>query len=124
MRAGNNAEVEANGPPPHPRNEVNRPLAPWRHSVVQWPLGMALLITLQGPEVGRRFPLSGDQTVVGRLYESNICLTGQAVSRQHARILTRDGGFLVEDLGSSNGTFLNGVRLAPNLPSAFTDRDQ
>ncbi|MFO0968217.1 MAG: SpoIIE family protein phosphatase [Gemmataceae bacterium] len=84
---------------------------------------MAMLLILQGPEVGRRYPL-GAQTVVGRLYESDICLTGQAVSRQHARFLSRDGQILIEDLGSSNGTFLNGVRLEPHVPTPISDRDQ
>jgi sigma-B regulation protein RsbU (phosphoserine phosphatase) len=84
---------------------------------------MAMLITLQGPEVGRRFPLGGDQTVIGRLYESNICLSGQAVSRQHARVLRRDGQYFVEDLGSSNGTFVNGQRIDANAPKPLTDQD-
>jgi sigma-B regulation protein RsbU (phosphoserine phosphatase) len=84
---------------------------------------MALLITLQGPEVGRRYPLDGDKMILGRLFESNICLSGQAVSRQHAQVLRRDGAFLIEDLGSSNGTYLNGNRLPANEPAPFGDRD-
>lgn len=82
-----------------------------------------MLITLQGPEAGRRYPLSGDRTILGRLFESNICLSGQAVSRQHAQLLRQEGQILVEDLGSSNGTFLNGLRLAANQPTPLTDRD-
>ena len=61
--------------------------------------------------MGKRYPLNGDRMVLGRLYESNICLSGQAVSRQHAQLLRRDNKFLIEDLGSSNGTFLNGLRI-------------
>ena len=85
---------------------------------------MALLITLQGPEAGRRYPLADDCTVLGRQYDSHICLTGKAISRQHARILYRDDVFLVEDMESSNGTFLNGLRLEPNVPMAISDRDR
>ena len=82
-----------------------------------------MLITLQGPEVGRKYPLEGDCTILGRQYDSNVCLTGKAISRQHAQILVRDSTFLVEDLESSNGTFLNGMRLGARTPTPITDRD-
>ncbi len=84
---------------------------------------MALLMTLQGPDVGRKYPLAGDSTVLGRQYDSHICLTGKAISRQHAQILCRQSNYFVEDLDSSNGTFLNGLRLAPHTLAAISDRD-
>jgi sigma-B regulation protein RsbU (phosphoserine phosphatase) len=84
---------------------------------------MAMLITLQGPEVGRRYPLAAAGTVLGRQYDSDICLTGKAISRQHARILSRDDAYFVEDLDSSNGTFLNGMRLGAHALTPITDRD-
>jgi serine phosphatase RsbU (regulator of sigma subunit) len=84
---------------------------------------MAILITLQGPELGRKFPLDGACTVLGRQYDCTICLTGKAVSRQHAQILKRDSTYAIEDLNSSNGTFVNGKRLQPNVPVPFTERD-
>ena len=84
---------------------------------------MAILITLQGPEVGRKFPLMGDCTVLGRQYDATICLTGKAISRQHAQIVLRDSQFLLEDLDSSNGTFLNGIRLKPRAPVPISDHD-
>jgi sigma-B regulation protein RsbU (phosphoserine phosphatase) len=84
---------------------------------------MATLITLQGPEVGRKYPLAADCTVLGRQYDSHICLTGKAISRQHAQILCRDSTFFIEDLDSSNGTFLNGLKLSAHVPMAFSERD-
>jgi serine phosphatase RsbU (regulator of sigma subunit) len=84
---------------------------------------MAILITLQGPDVGRKFPVEATCTVVGRQADSGICLTAKAVSRQHAQILARDGGYLLEDLDSSNGTYLNGKRLLPHVPVPFSERD-
>jgi serine phosphatase RsbU (regulator of sigma subunit) len=84
---------------------------------------MAFLVTLQGPEVGRKFPLQDARTLVGRQFDSTICLPGKAVSRHHAQIEQRDGGFLVADLDSSNGTFLNGQKLAAHTPTPFTERD-
>jgi pSer/pThr/pTyr-binding forkhead associated (FHA) protein len=43
------------------------------------------------------------------------------VSRRHCRIYEDDGEFFVEDLGSANGTFLDGERLTPYLPHALSD---
>ncbi len=48
---------------------------------------------------------------------------GKGVSRRHARILKREGTVVVEDLGSINGTFVNGKRLAPYLPEPLSDGD-
>jgi pSer/pThr/pTyr-binding forkhead associated (FHA) protein len=48
----------------------------------------------------------------------------RGVSRRHARILKREGTVVVEDLGSINGTFINGKRLAPYLPEVLRHNDQ
>jgi len=48
---------------------------------------------------------------------------GKGVSRRHARILKREGTVVAEDLGSINGTFINGKRLAPYLPETLSDGD-
>lgn len=47
----------------------------------------------------------------------------KAISRRHARILKQDNRVIVEDLGSVNGTFVNGNRLAPYLPETVSDGD-
>ncbi|MGE3807789.1 MAG: SpoIIE family protein phosphatase [Gemmataceae bacterium] len=82
---------------------------------------MAILIVTKGPILGRRFPLEHDTIDVGRSTTAGVFLEAQAVSRQHARILREDGSFFVEDLGSSNGTFLNGKRIQGRLP--LTEQD-
>lgn len=46
------------------------------------------------------------------------------VSRRHCKIHQRDSNYLVEDVGSANGTFLNGSRLTPYLPHVLKDRDR
>jgi sigma-B regulation protein RsbU (phosphoserine phosphatase) len=72
---------------------------------------MATLLTLEGPESGRAFPLVDECSVLGRQHDSTICLSGNAVSRHHAQILRQGGDYFVEDLGSSNGTFVNGEQI-------------
>ena len=69
---------------------------------------MSRLIALQGPEAGRTYSLAPEATVLGRQHDSTICLLGRAISRHHARITRENDGWVIEDLDSSNGTFLNG----------------
>jgi sigma-B regulation protein RsbU (phosphoserine phosphatase) len=70
-------------------------------------------ITVKSAEGGKeRFPLVRDRVTIGRSRESDIFLPDQWLSRHHAEI-RRDGGvFLVVDLGSKNGTLLNGDQVA------------
>lgn len=82
---------------------------------------MAILITLKGPDVGKHFTLAADSTVVGRNPDCPICLGSQAVSRNHARIYRQGDRFFVEDLQSSNGTYVNGSKLTAATP--LTERD-
>jgi phosphoserine phosphatase RsbU/P len=84
---------------------------------------MGMLVTIQGPDLGRSFPLERATVTLGRQQDSDICLNGRAVSRHHARITRDDGAFLVEDLDSSNGTYINGQRLTPHAPATLTERD-
>jgi serine phosphatase RsbU (regulator of sigma subunit)/pSer/pThr/pTyr-binding forkhead associated (FHA) protein len=82
---------------------------------------MTVLLTLKGPNAGRRFTLDKTCTDLGRHAASIICLESQAVSRHHARILNERETYFVEDLNSSNGTFLNGKRIAGRMP--LSERD-
>src|SRR6516164_1674548 len=84
---------------------------------------MNVLIIMRGPDTGRHFSLKSDRTTLGRNLDCAIPLTGKQVSRQHAHIYHQDGQYFLQDLGSSNGTFLNGKRLMPHAPSLLTERD-
>ncbi len=84
---------------------------------------MAILVTLRGPETGRHFPLQPERTTLGRQADCHICLAVKQVSRQHAQVVCEGGQHFVEDLGSSNGTYLNGRRLPPRTRVPLTDRD-
>lgn len=63
-----------------------------------------------GRVFGRNLPLSGTVTV-GRAPECSLALDETGLSRMHARLLPTDDGVYVEDLGSTNGTYINGKRV-------------
>lgn len=69
------------------------------------------LIVRKGPKVGETFLLETISLTVGRDPVSDIILNDPEVSRQHARFTQTDSGYQVQDLGSTNGTFVNGQRL-------------
>ncbi|MFN5368544.1 MAG: FHA domain-containing protein [Roseiflexaceae bacterium] len=60
-----------------------------------------------------------DNYVIGRGVEQNIVLNDSKVSYQHAIITHQDGAWYIRDLGSSNGTYLDGLRV--NVDTMFTD---
>ncbi len=68
---------------------------------------MARLVVESGPDAGREYPL-GDVSVIGRLKTAQVALTDQNASREHTRILHQGEGWFLVDLGSRNGTQVNG----------------
>lgn len=84
---------------------------------------MSVLTILHGPETGRHLSLSDTRTTLGRNADCTIPLTGKQVSRQHAHLYHQDGKYVLEDLGSSNGTFVNGKRIPAHRPTALSERD-
>ena len=81
--------------------------------------GVPRQLTVDQPPArrGARFELSGPELTIGRAAGCHVALADDTfASTVHARVFARDGAIYVEDLGSTNGTFLNGMRLgAPAL---------
>ena len=75
------------------------------------PPGSGLLVVKRGPNAGSRFLLDAETTTAGRHPESDIFLDDVTVSRRHAEFVREGGGFLVRDVGSLNGTYLNRERI-------------
>ena len=69
-----------------------------------------LLIT-KGPRTGEKITLSDLPLTIGRMKPAGLVIEMDSVSRAHARISQAGSGYVVEDLGSSNGTFVNGTRV-------------
>ncbi len=84
---------------------------------------MSEIVILRGPDTGRQFPLQKERMTLGRNTDCAIPLAGKQVSRQHALVYRREGQCYIEDLGSANGTFLNGERISPNSPINLTSQD-
>lgn len=70
------------------------------------------LIMRQGPTPGATFTLEGDQINIGRESSNEVSINDAEISRRHARLTFQGGKYVLEDLGSTNGTFVNGQRLA------------
>jgi len=70
------------------------------------------LIMRTGPTPGAAYILEGDQMTIGRDSTNEITINDAEVSRRHARLTFQGGKYVLEDLGSTNGTFVNGQRLA------------
>jgi transcriptional regulator with GAF, ATPase, and Fis domain len=69
----------------------------------------ARLIVLAGPLCGEAFPIDGTGTVVGRDPAAALSFPDRMMSRRHCAVQLEDGRFLIRDLSSSNGTFVNGI---------------
>jgi predicted component of type VI protein secretion system len=69
-------------------------------------------IMRSGPTPGITFPLEGDQLVIGRDSSNSVAINDAEISRKHSRLSFQGGKYVIEDLGSTNGTFVNGQRLA------------
>jgi len=78
-----------------------------REALAALPAGSALLVVRRGPNAGSRFLLDADVTTVGRSPDSDIFLDDVTVSRRHAEFVRSAQGFLVRDVGSLNGTYVD-----------------
>ncbi len=73
------------------------------------------VVMLRGPNVGHIFPLCGEDFTLGRDLDNQLIIQDPEVSRNHLRFSAIAGGYRVEDLNATNGTFVNGERLIGTL---------
>lgn len=69
------------------------------------------LIMRSGPNPGVSYELTKSEIFIGRDVHNDIVINDAEISRKHARMVMQAGGYVLEDLGSTNGSFVNGQRL-------------
>jgi len=80
-----------------------------------------ILTMKEGPTPGQRTELEGRSLLLGRDLSCNLMIDDVEVSRRHARLIAQSDGYAIEDLGSTNGTFIDDQRIkgvAPLQPGA------
>ncbi len=96
--------------PKDPRNvspQVEISLKPGGLSPDEGEVDRACLVVIYGPELGKRAALSHGTFEIGRSSRSDLPIDQESISRHHARITYDGSRHVVEDLGSTNGTFVN-----------------
>ncbi len=100
------------GAPPEPLTDADAGLSAQDQATVDaLAHGTALLVVLRGPNTGARFLLDADQVSTGRHPDSDIFLDDVTVSRTHATFRREGDDFIVQDVGSLNGTYVNRERI-------------
>src|SRR4051794_30711859 len=82
----------------------------------------ACLIIIRGTPQGHRYFITADEMMLGRDPSAEIVLNDQSVSRKHAKVSKENGKVKLTDLGSANGTVLNGKKIAQG-DSAFLAKE-
>lgn len=68
-------------------------------------------VFLSGPRKGEKLPLENTPLMIGRIAPADVIISIDSISRKHARISSGPSGYTIEDLGSSNGTYVNDERI-------------
>jgi len=78
--------------------------------------GPSRLAIIEGPMRGGSVPLTDNGVLIGRNPECTLVLSDDFASGRHARIYRDGDGWLIDDLGSTNGTFVGGERIGQGMP--------
>lgn len=83
----------------------------------------ACLILIRGTPQGQRFFLTKSDMIIGRDASADIVVSDASISRKHARLLCQADKWTITDLGSSNGTVVNGKKAEPQIPITLGKED-
>ena len=87
------------------------PIIPHEDDRARFPRGIGLFVVDSGPKAGSRYGLESEVTSVGRHRSADILLDDVTVSRRHVEVDRTGDRYVVRDIGSLNGTYLNGDRI-------------
>jgi DNA-binding response OmpR family regulator len=82
----------------------------------------ALLLWMEGEEIKGRWTLAKPVISIGRWEDNDVVVDDRWVSRHHAQVRREEEGYVIQDLDSKNGTFVNGQRIA--VPTPLADGDE
>jgi pSer/pThr/pTyr-binding forkhead associated (FHA) protein len=105
---------------------LRRPLIPKPVKMANTPEGqsptrpLALLVVQAGPRIGEELPVTTPHCNIGSGSQNDLVLDDDSVSKQHALLEYTMGAWRLTDLESTNGTFVEGVRMAPQVPTPLT----
>ena len=109
--------VQVNSPPVQPAEQLARaPVPPTRQASA-----LRLCVIAPSERRGDSYHV-GDEVTLGRAPGCGVSVPDATVSQLHARLFRRDGKLYLEDLGSTNGTFLNEARVSGPVPLKRGDR--
>jgi diguanylate cyclase (GGDEF)-like protein len=74
----------------------------------------AYLVVLAGSSVGEMYKIEGEKTIIGRGQKAQIRLLDDGISREHAQLVIVNDRIVLQDLGSTNGTYCNGLKVEAN----------
>jgi pSer/pThr/pTyr-binding forkhead associated (FHA) protein len=97
------------------QNARSRPARPARPARTGRGEPQRLLVT-GGPLSGTTLPLTEQQITIGRSNDATLVLNDDYASSRHARLFPQDGQWIVEDLGSTNGTYLDRQKVTQPTP--------
>ncbi|QEO14493.1 FHA domain-containing protein [Agromyces intestinalis] len=115
------ASAPAPVPAPAPSAFPSSPVSPARGTPVVASAspggdGPTRLVITSGTKQGAEFPLGRDEITIGRSSDSAIIIRDDYTSTHHARLMLWNGQWMIQDLDSTNGTFLDGSRVTVPVP--------
>jgi hypothetical protein len=78
---------------------------------------LALLAVQAGPRIGEEFPVTSPHLSIGSGNDNDLVLADDSISTRHALLEFEHGGWRITDLDSTNGTYVEGVKMAPQVPT-------
>ncbi|TDW30233.1 FHA domain-containing protein FhaB/FipA [Cryobacterium psychrophilum] len=101
-----------------PTEQLSRPAAPARPAATgkATALNTGRLVITSGPKSGTEFPLGTDPITIGRSNDSSLVIRDDYTSTHHARLMLWNDEWMIQDLDSTNGTFLAGTRVVVPTP--------
>ncbi|MTD14737.1 FHA domain-containing protein [Nakamurella sp. YIM 132087] len=108
------ADPRAGGGRRSRRRDANAPARPTAGGVAS--MIPTILVVTAGSLAGTRLRLGGGPILIGRAEDSTLVLDDDYASTRHARIIQQGQGYAVEDLGSTNGTYLDRTRVHAPIP--------